>query len=130
PLLSEPAQTLTLSEAYRQSPVLLVFWATWCPPCVEEIPILNDWVEQYGRSGLQIIAVNVEESFERLVDFEKINPMAYPVLMDTEGALAPKYGLVGLPVSVYIVKGGEILYYGFGLPSHIEALMSKGSVAQ
>jgi len=128
--LENPKNTVRLSEVYAENPVLLIFWATWCPPCVEEIPLLNEWHERYQGRGLKILGVNVQERREELLDFRKKFPIDYPVVLDAEGALISSYGLVGLPVSVFVAKGGEILYYGFGLPVNIEELLAKGGAPQ
>ena len=111
-------EKITLSEWTEQGPVLIVFWASWCPPCVQEIPILNEWHDKYGsgKPGLKIIAVNVQETREKVISFMKENPIHYPVALDTEGTVSSLYGIVGLPVAVALAKGGEIIYYGFTLP--------------
>ena len=121
----EKEPPVVLSQEYAKGPVLVVFWATWCPSCVEEIPILNEWYDKYTPQGLQMIAVNVAEPRDRVRDFQKDNPMKYPVVLDLEGEVANQFGIVGLPVAVLLAKGGKIIYYGFALPENIEELLAN-----
>jgi len=122
-LLETPAKTITLSQLFNEQPVLLVFWATWCPTCVEEIPVLNAWAAQYADQ-FRILAVNVSESPEQVAQFREKYPFVYPAALDEHGEVAERYELVGLPVSLFLAKGGEILYYGFGLPADIEQFLA------
>ena len=112
-----------LASLVHEKPTMLVFWATWCPSCNEEIPILNQWSERYPH--LQILAVNVEESGNRVRAFAKKKQIRYPVLLDEKGEVAQLYGLVGIPASVLLAKGGRVIYYGFSLPANVEKLISQ-----
>ncbi len=123
PSLQDQSQEVTLSALSNQQPVLLVFWATWCPSCLSEIPTLNEWQERYSPLGLKILAVNVQEPREQALDFIKENPLKYLSLADESGEVASRYRLPGLPSSVFLAKGGRILYYGFGLPENLEQLI-------
>lgn len=127
PSMAKEQSPVTLSTLYQQTPVLLVFWATWCPSCVEEIPELNRLKAEYPEDKLQILSVNVQESRSRVSRFLKKNSMKYPVLLDEHGEVAGAYNLVGLPVSVLLAKGGEILYYGFSLPPNLDQWLEPRS---
>ncbi|HTL47481.1 MAG TPA: TlpA disulfide reductase family protein [Verrucomicrobiae bacterium] len=116
PFFQEPGRKFSLSATAGQTPVLLVFWATWCPPCVEEIPQLNEIQKRYEPGTLKIAAVNVGQSHEALLEFAREHDMNYDILMDEAGEVAGRYGVAGLPVAVLLAKGGEIIYYGFTLP--------------
>ena len=110
-----------LASLVQQKPTLLVFWATWCPTCKEEIPTLNEWSKKYP--ALQILGINVQESRERVKAFTKRQKMTYPILLDEEGETAQRYGLVGIPASVLLAKGGQVIYFGFALPENIDQLV-------
>ena len=110
-----------LANLASQKPTLLVFWATWCPTCVEEIPVLKSWSEKYPE--LQILAINVEEPAARVQAFAKKYKIHYSILLDQEGDVAHEYGLVGIPAAVLLAKGGRVIYYGFSLPGNIEQLI-------
>ena len=125
PLLEEEKGTVTLSQLYHEKVVLLNFWATWCPVCVEEIPAINQLAKEYP--DLEILAVNIQESREEIKSFTKRMPMQFPVALDLEGKVAEQYGLIGLPVSIVISKGGRIIYYGFSLPSNMKQLINEGA---
>ena len=116
-------EKVELSRLVAQKPTLLVFWATWCPTCVEEIPTLNDWVRKYPQ--MQILSINVEESRDRVKNFSEKRQIQYPVLLDSESQVAEQYGLVGIPATVLVSKGGRIVYYGFSLPENIETLIKE-----
>lgn len=117
---------VVFSEVNRENPVLLVFWATWCPSCEEEIPALNEIQKKFSSQGLRILAVNVEESGQAVQDFQKNHPMNYPVLLDEKGKVTNQFGLAGVPVLVLAQKGGNVLYFGFSLPADLEKLLQKG----
>lgn len=125
PLLQDQPKN-PLSELYSEAPVLLVFWASWCPSCVEEMPLLNEWHKKFSGQGLTILGVNVQESPGEILEFRKKQSIDYPIVLDEEGEIAEAFGLVGLPSSVFLAKGGEILYYGFSLPHNIDQLLKKG----
>ncbi len=125
PTLTDENKTMTLSEMTREHPVLLIFWATWCPACLKEISVLNGWHRKWEPRGLRIVSVDVEESREHLLQFYNRRRIDYPVLLDRDGKVADRFGLVGLPVSILLAKGGKIIYYGFSLPN-LERHLDKG----
>lgn len=116
-------ESVALANVVSQKPTLLVFWASWCPTCVEEIPTLNEWTAQYPH--LQILGIDVQEPGDRVRHFVEKKKIRYPVLLDPEGDVAEQYGLVGIPASVLLAKGGQIIYYGFALPKNIEQLIKE-----
>lgn len=116
---------VTFSQINKDTPVLLVFWATWCPTCREEFPALNKLQETASAKGFKILAVNVEEPQGDVEKFIREQGLKYPVAFDTEGKTANRYGLVGIPVVIYVEKGGEVLYYGYQLPQNIDSLLEK-----
>lgn len=121
-LSSLSGEKIELMSLVRQKPTLLVFWATWCPSCAEEIPILNEWTEKYP--GLHILGVNVQEPAERIRAFAEKHKIRYPIVFDQEGEVAHQYGLVGIPAAILVSKGGQIIYYGFSLPKNIDQLIA------
>lgn len=116
-------EKVELASLVGQKATLLVFWATWCPTCREEIPILNEWNEKYP--SLQILGINVQESRDRVKRFTKKHKMNYPVLLDEEGEAAQLYGLVGIPASILLTREGKIIYFGFALPENIDRLIQE-----
>jgi peroxiredoxin len=116
---------VTLSRLNKENPVLVIFWATWCPTCREEIPAVNDLYEKKTAQGLKILAVNIEEKRSTVEEFIKKQSIRYPVALDERGVTSEAYGLSGVPVVVFLEKGGKILYYGFKLPEHIDQLLEQ-----
>ena len=102
-------QEVTLS-AYKGKVILLNFWATWCGPCKVEIPWFVTLQTTYGRQGLQVLGVSVDDPVDKLKPFAASLKMNYPVLQglghdDVQDAYGP---LWGIPVSVVISRDGKI----------------------
>ena len=115
-----------LADLYNEAPVLLVFWASWCPSCVQEIPLLNKWHRKFAPQGLKILGINVQESREEVRKFKEAKAIDYPIALDEKGEIAEAFGVAGIPSAVFLAKGGKILYYGFSLPQNIDRLLKKG----
>ena len=93
---------------YRGRVVLLNFWATWCAPCLDEIPIFAHWQQQYGPAGLQVLGVSMDDDAKPVQRFLQKSPLAYPVVMG-DTALAKLYGgVLGLPLTYLIDAHGRI----------------------
>ena len=109
PAFNEPAVpsgTLSLASL-RGKAVYLNFFASWCPPCNEEAPTLNALQMQYGGRGLQIVGVDVLENARKAEQFRSDHKLTYPALVD-DGTLRNQYGVNGLPVHVFIDRGGVV----------------------
>ncbi len=118
---------LSFFDWAEEKPVLLVFWAVWCPPCVAEIPELRSLEAKALATGrFKVLAVHVGSSEESLEDFLKRQNIPYTVVWDKESKVASDYGVVGLPVAVMLDPKGKILYYGFSLPDPEEVLEGAG----
>jgi cytochrome c biogenesis protein CcmG/thiol:disulfide interchange protein DsbE len=93
---------------YRGKVVLLDFWATWCAPCLEEMPTFVRWQKQYGPARLQVIGVSMDDEAQPVQRFIKKTPVGYPIIMgDTE--LEKLYGgVLGLPLTYLIDVHGHI----------------------
>ncbi|HXW69613.1 MAG TPA: TlpA disulfide reductase family protein [Dissulfurispiraceae bacterium] len=102
-------------SSYKGSVVLLNFWATWCPPCKEEIPSLNKLSRQLKNRKFTIIAVSTDRSVSDVRAFLKKNPLDYIVMVDYDLSVSkPLYKVFMLPTSFLIDKQGVIVekYYG------------------
>ena len=73
------------------------------------------------------MGVDVEESREQILAFVKTQPLEYPIVLDQEGEIANRFGLVGIPASLLLAQGGEIIYFGFSLP-RIDEYLEKGAL--
>lgn len=105
-------------SAYKGKVILLDFWATWCGPCKYEIPGFVELQEKYGKDGLQVIGVSVDDTIDKLRPFVKQFKMNYPVLQglghdDVQDAYGP---IIGIPINVVISRDGKICSKHMGLP--------------
>ena len=106
--------TLKLSDL-RGKAVVLNFWATWCPPCKQEIPWFVDLQKRYGSQGLQIVGVAMDDDDPKeVVKFAAQNSINYPILIGEEKVAAQYGGIDYLPTTFYIDRNGIVLDRVFG----------------
>jgi len=109
-------QSVTLSQ-YQGQPVILVFWATWCPYCKKLLPGMQKLHEKYAQQGLKIIAVNIKEDWKPEVYWRNHEYQFDAVLAGDD--IADKYGIKGTPGVVFIAPSGEVLNVShFSDPDH------------
>lgn len=102
---------------YKGKVLLLDFWATWCGPCKVEIPGFIDLQARYGKQGLQVIGVSVDDTPDKLKPYVAEMKMNYPVLQGLgHDDLLDEYGtMISIPVSVVISRDGKICSRHMGL---------------
>lgn len=105
--------TVSLAD-YRGKVVLLNFWATWCPPCVKEIPSLNRLQQRLSGRPFAVVSVDVGEGAEQVAAFLKKVPAEYPVLLDIDGVTVPDWDLRAFPTSYVIDREGRLRYGYYG----------------
>jgi thiol-disulfide isomerase/thioredoxin len=94
--------------------VFLNFWATWCVPCRQEMPAMEQLYRGYRGRGLVVVAVNYQESKEKVQGFLKELGLSFPAVLDRDGAAANIYGVRGIPVSFLLSRDGRILWKAIG----------------
>ena len=106
--------TFKLSD-YEGQVVLLNIWATWCAPCREETPDLQELYEKYKDQGLMVLGVSIDEQGESVVrPFIEKYEVSYPVVID-DGSIMDKYGpTMGIPTTYVINKKGNLEYFAVG----------------
>ncbi|MBT3196584.1 MAG: TlpA family protein disulfide reductase [Gammaproteobacteria bacterium] len=108
-LQSSSGETLRLSQLHGKI-VLINFWASWCPPCVEEIPSMNALYRRYSAQGLEILAINFQETQSEVSAFMKKVKIDFPVLLDRDGTAAHQWNVFSLPSSFLIDRDGRVRY--------------------
>jgi peroxiredoxin len=124
-LVDLEGQPLRLADL-RGQPVWLSFFATWCPPCQEETPVLRDAFERYGPEGLRMVAVSVQETTaDDVAAWAETYDLAYPIGFDATSAVFHTYQGFGLPTHVFIDRQGIIreLRYGPLDRDHVAAIV-------
>ena len=102
---------MNLSANNLNSDVTIInFWASWCLPCVKEIPSLNNLQEQFKESSLEIIAINYGENKQKIDQFMDNNKMNFIVLLDENMFSENFFKIIGLPTSFIIKKNGTITH--------------------
>ena len=95
---------------YRGRVVFINIWATWCPPCVEEMPSIEKLYNRFKGDQFQILAVSIDsKGREAVVPFMKKFNLTFPVLLDPEGKIRKRYGLTGVPESFVIDREGIVV---------------------
>ena len=98
----------TLSD-FRGHYVLLNFWATWCPPCLAEMPELQAYYRDYRSKGFILLGIDVQEDAATVSAFLEKRGFDFPVALDMTGAVHAQYGVNALPLSVLVGPNGEIV---------------------
>jgi thiol-disulfide isomerase/thioredoxin len=111
-------QNVKLSS-FRGKVILLDFWATWCGPCKIEIPWFIEFQNKYGKDGLQVIGISVDDTLAKLKPYVDEMKMNYPVLQgldreDIQDAYGPMFGI---PVTAVISRDGKVCMKHAGLSS-------------
>jgi len=108
-LKAADGRSITLSSL-RGKVVLVNFWATWCPPCREEMPSMEELYKNYAPGGLELLAINVEEDGPQIMpEFLRENPHTFPVLFDVDEVVRERYGVFQFPETFVIDREGIIV---------------------
>jgi thiol-disulfide isomerase/thioredoxin len=86
------------------------FWATWCGPCQQEMPLLDQMYKKYKPAGFTLIGVNVDKESPAVKDLLARKPVSFPVLLDPANQVSKAYHVDEMPSSVIIDRKGEIRY--------------------
>ena len=101
---------------YKGKVVLLNFWATWCPPCIREMPSMERLHQQVDAEGFNVIAVNQMEDIDQVFAFTgqlEVDP-TFKILFDTTSSVSRDYAVRGLPTTYLIDKEGRVRYRAVG----------------
>ncbi len=118
-LKSATGENLRLSE-YRGDVVLINFWASWCGPCRQEMPVLSELHDKYASLGFTVLGVNVESDTTRAKKLLKDTPVSFPVVFDSESLVSKQYNVVAMPSTVLVDRDGNMRYLHKGYKSGLE----------
>ncbi len=102
-----PSGSLDL-KTYRGQVVVVNLWATWCPPCVEETPSLEDFAEKLRNHGVIVLGISVDDDQAALEDFIQKNHISYPIGRDPDRALSARFGTYQFPESYILDRRGLV----------------------
>ncbi len=108
------AQTSQFSpELYKGKVVYIDFWASWCGPCKESFPWLNELQAKY-KDKLVIVGINLDKEKAKADEFLSATPAKFQILFNPEGQLAKRYNVKGMPYSVILDKDGKVIHTHIG----------------
>jgi peroxiredoxin len=112
-LKSSAGRNVKLSE-HRGEVIMINFWATWCGPCRQEMPLLNRIHEQYRKAGFTLLGVNIDDRPDAAQSMAKKLGVTFPVLFDTEKRVSRLYDVNAMPSTVLIDRDGKVRYIHLG----------------
>ena len=95
-------------DQYKGQVVMINFWASWCGPCREEMPILEKLHAKYKPMGFTMIGVNVEPDSAEAAKWLKATPVTFPILFDTKSEVSKLYSVSSMPSTVIIDRKGNL----------------------
>ena len=119
-LKSSNGKNLKLSE-HRGEVVMINFWATWCGPCRQEMPLLNRLHEQYRKAGFTLLGVNVDDKPQAAQDMARQLGVGFPVLFDHDKQVSRRYDVDAMPSTLIIDRDGKVRYIHLGFRPGYEA---------
>jgi peroxiredoxin len=105
--------TLRLSEQLGRV-VLVNVWATWCPPCREEMPSMQRLYDLYADSGFTVLAISIDADTVPVRPFVEELGLTFPILLDPKGSIVALYGTAGVPESYVVDKSGKLVLRRIG----------------
>jgi peroxiredoxin len=112
-LKSSTGENLRLSE-YRGDVVMINFWATWCGPCRQEMPLLDELYSRYERVGFNLLGVNIDDDSNRAMAMIQELGVNFPVLFDARKEVSKMYDVSAMPVTVIVDRQGTVRYVHHG----------------
>jgi peroxiredoxin len=148
PLVGKPAPEISLQlldkgefrlKDHRDKDIVMLdFWATWCGPCVQELPILAEVAESYAGKGVAFFAINLRETPEQIKKFQDDKKLKFTVAIDTDGAVGTAYQAAAIPMLVLVDRKGVVqsVHVGFDpaikttLANELDALLAGKDLAK
>jgi len=106
-LASRAGSQVSLAQ-YKGQVVMINFWASWCGPCRQEMPLLESIYKKYSKMGFTLIGVNVEPDSNAANEWLKATPVSFPILYDKDSKVSKLYDVEGMPSTVIIDRTGKL----------------------
>ena len=117
-LKSSSGSNIKLSE-HRGEVVMINFWASWCAPCRQEMPLLEDLYKRYKDGGFTLLGVNVEEDSSKAQDLLRQVQVTFPILFDNKNTVSQLYKVEAMPSTVILDRDGNVRFLHKGyLPGY------------
>jgi thiol-disulfide isomerase/thioredoxin len=124
PLTTTDGKPQLLDDARAHRPALINFWASWCDPCVQELPALSRLAAEAPAHGVVVIGVDVGEKHGKVADFISWHKLSYVTFVDEEFALVDALGVHSVPTTLVVDKDGHIIHHGNALDQAALAALS------
>ena len=113
-LASRAGQDVSLQQ-YKGNVVMINFWASWCGPCRQEMPLLESIYKKYNKMGFTMLGVNVEPDSNAANEWLRATPVSFPILYDRDSKVSKLYDVAGMPSTVIIDRSGKlrVLHRGY-----------------
>ena len=118
-LKSLDGENLRLSE-FRGEVVMINFWATWCGPCRQEMPLLEELYRRYKKVGFRLLGVNIDDDLRSAVKMVDVLGVSFPVLLDERKQVSRLYDVNAMPATLLIDRSGIVRYIHHGYRSGYE----------
>jgi len=127
PAFSAPGVTggVVSLDSYRGVVVYLDFWASWCGPCAQALPALEQLRQEFPADAFQVVAVNVDREPALAKSFLRRRPVGYPSALDPGGAIPGRYGVESMPTSFLIDRDGIVRHVHRGFRAQDVALLRE-----
>ena len=100
---------------HKGKPVLINFFASWCLPCRDEMPVLEKIVRNYQPKGVVFLGIAVDDTEEKMKEFIKRYDVTFPVGLDKTAEIQKSFGLYGIPTTYFIDRNGIVNYFHSGV---------------
>ncbi|CAN7389349.1 peroxiredoxin family protein [Rossellomorea sp. LjRoot5] len=112
-------KSITLTEL-KGKKVIVNFWATWCPPCKEEMPVMQEFYTKYGKD-VELLAINIDPQYN-VKEYQKSLGLSFPILLDTDDKINNAYDILTVPTTFIINEQGIITHKQIGAITNMDSL--------
>lgn len=129
PVVANGSGSVSL-DSLKGHAIYLNFFATWCQPCKEEVPYISKLSQTYAHQNIVVIGVDELESADKVKQFASTYKLVYPLTLDGSGNVGGDYGLLGLPLHVFIAPNGTVAQYKVGEMSEAQVRAALQSLTR